>query len=421
MHAFAQRFYPSRLSHSRTGSARTRPLAGRFRDDSLGLLQQALTGTAAPTRVRPTGPGVAAASVSSPPGNGHGTVQRKPEVSGSGDWYEQAAEATADRVMSASEVQPRGACACGGGCPRCRAAGSGPQQIQRLASGSRGASAVPASAEGVLRSTGQPLSPEVRGFMEPRLGHDFSGVRVHADGQAAASARSLGARAYTVGADIAFGRGEYAPETTEGRRLLAHELTHVVQQSPGGGGSVSPQVQRARLPCYSKYTIPIYGVNLPGASGSISTDLTFANSVLCQCGIELVLQGGESWQTNLMDQQDPKGVLNEYDSVTNPTQEERALMAYRPGGSAVHVYYVPQLSAGSRGETIGSADCSTCVDTVVVANSSEPDTFAHEFVHVLLPDDGHHSNPDNLFASGKIRNVGVGDLEQGQCDRMKLP
>lgn len=257
--------------------------------------------------------------------------------------------------------------------------------------------------------------------MEPRLGHDFSGVRVHADGQAAASARSLGARAYTVGADIAFGRGEYAPETTEGRRLLAHELTHVVQQSPGGGGSVSPQVQRARLPCYSKYTIPIYGVNLPGASGSISTDLTFANSVLCQCGIELVLQGGESWQTNLMDQQDPKGVLNEYDSVTNPTQEERALMAYRPGGSAVHVYYVPQLSAGSRGETIGSADCSTCVDTVVVANSSEPDTFAHEFVHVLLPDDGHHSNPDNLFASGKIRNVGVGDLEQGQCDRMKLP
>jgi hypothetical protein len=69
--------------------------------------------------------------------------------------------------------------------------------------------------------------------MEPRFGHDFSTVRVHADRQAAESARSVNALAYTVGSEIAFGPGRYAPESSAGRQLLAHELTHVVQQRAG--------------------------------------------------------------------------------------------------------------------------------------------------------------------------------------------
>jgi len=67
--------------------------------------------------------------------------------------------------------------------------------------------------------------------MEPRFGHDFSQVQVHTDEKAADSARSVNALAYTVGRDVVFGTGQYAPETTAGKRLLAHELTHVVQQS----------------------------------------------------------------------------------------------------------------------------------------------------------------------------------------------
>jgi hypothetical protein len=82
----------------------------------------------------------------------------------------------------------------------------------------------------VLRSPGQPLEPRVRAEMEPRFGHDFSRVRVHADERAAESARSVAALAYTVGRDVVFDTGRYAPHTLEGRRLLAHELTHVVQQ-----------------------------------------------------------------------------------------------------------------------------------------------------------------------------------------------
>jgi hypothetical protein len=82
-----------------------------------------------------------------------------------------------------------------------------------------------------LRSSGQPLAADARGVMEPRFGHDFSHVRVHADDHAAESARAVNARAYTVGSDIVFGAGQYAPSTPSGQRLLAHELTHVLQQS----------------------------------------------------------------------------------------------------------------------------------------------------------------------------------------------
>jgi len=82
-----------------------------------------------------------------------------------------------------------------------------------------------------LRGGGQPLNPATRAFMEPRFGHDFSQVRIHTDGKAAESTRAVNALAYTVGRDVVFGAKQYAPETMNGQRLLAHELTHVLQQS----------------------------------------------------------------------------------------------------------------------------------------------------------------------------------------------
>jgi hypothetical protein len=95
----------------------------------------------------------------------------------------------------------------------------------------------------VGRGGGQPLDHDVRTEMEGRLGHDFSDVRVHTDGAAAASAKSVQARAYTVGNEIVFDNGHYQPGSESGRHTLAHELTHVVQQrsgpvegTPAGGG-----------------------------------------------------------------------------------------------------------------------------------------------------------------------------------------
>ena len=96
--------------------------------------------------------------------------------------------------------------------------------------------APPNSVHELLRSPGQPLGTAERHFFEPRFGHDFSQVRVHTNALAGESARAVYARAYTVGGNIAFAEGQYSPSTAEGKRLLAHELTHVVQQ--GGGESL---------------------------------------------------------------------------------------------------------------------------------------------------------------------------------------
>lgn len=91
---------------------------------------------------------------------------------------------------------------------------------------------------------GQPLSPPLRRFMEPRFNADFSAVRLHTDGEAAALARRLNARAFTHGGDVYFGRGEYRPDSAEGRELIAHELAHTVQQGAAPRGTV----QRSEAP-----------------------------------------------------------------------------------------------------------------------------------------------------------------------------
>jgi hypothetical protein len=101
---------------------------------------------------------------------------------------------------------------------------------------------IPPIVHRVLGSPGQPLDPAARDFLEPRFGQDFSHVRVHADEPAAASARAVGALAYTVGRDIVLGAGQYRPHSAEGRKLLAHELTHVVQQA----ATSAPNLQRQR-------------------------------------------------------------------------------------------------------------------------------------------------------------------------------
>lgn len=113
-------------------------------------------------------------------------------------------------------------------CAKCQAqrkAEQGPTQ---------GPTQVPEHVPQVLSEPGAPLDAAVRRDMETRFGHDFSRVRVHTDARAADSARDVQALAYTVGEHIVFGREQYAPQGAPGRRLLAHELAHVVQQQGSG-------------------------------------------------------------------------------------------------------------------------------------------------------------------------------------------
>lgn len=108
---------------------------------------------------------------------------------------------------------------------------SPPAVAQRAAaSGARGPMTAPSIVHDVLSSSGQPLDAATRAFFEPRFGHDFSQVRIHADDRAAQSARAVQAAAYTVGQDVVFGASQYAPYDLKGRHLLAHELAHTIQQ-----------------------------------------------------------------------------------------------------------------------------------------------------------------------------------------------
>jgi len=122
-------------------------------------------------------------------------------------------------------------CACGqhthgGECEECGKR----QTLQRKPAAGDALDAVPSIVDDVLRSPGQPLDHATRTFMQTRFGHDFSNVKVHSDAHAADSAEAVNALAYTVGHDVVFGAGQYRPGTVPGDRLLAHELTHVLQQ-----------------------------------------------------------------------------------------------------------------------------------------------------------------------------------------------
>jgi hypothetical protein len=109
--------------------------------------------------------------------------------------------------------------------------------LQRQADGQTSSSEAPPQVYQALRSTGLPLDPSSKDFFESSFDHDFSHVRLHTDSQAADSAAAVDALAYTVGSDVFFGAGQYAPETSAGQQLLAHELTHVVQQGEGRGAA----------------------------------------------------------------------------------------------------------------------------------------------------------------------------------------
>ncbi|MCB0200868.1 MAG: DUF4157 domain-containing protein [Anaerolineae bacterium] len=161
-------------------------------------------------------------------------IQAKLAINEPGDVYEQEADRVAEQVMRIPESQSGSKrCACGGVAGpdgECAACGAKWLGVQRHASATPVSVEAPPIVHDVLRAPGQPLDAGMRTWMESRFGHDFSGVRLHTNRPAAQSAASVGARAYTVGQSVVFGDSEYAPGTSEGQKLLAHELAHVVQQ-----------------------------------------------------------------------------------------------------------------------------------------------------------------------------------------------
>ena len=163
------------------------------------------------------------------------SLQTKLRINEPGDEYEQEADQVADQVMRMPEPGKENY--------RTQAAMT-PLVQRRTTESGTGVMEAPQIVHDVLNYSGQPLDPATRAFFESRFGHDFGKVQVHSGTSAEQSARDVRAHAYTVGHNIVFGAGQFSPETNDGKRLLAHELAHVVQQTEG----LSPAVQRVCEP-----------------------------------------------------------------------------------------------------------------------------------------------------------------------------
>jgi len=167
-------------------------------------------------------------------------LQRKVTIGQVDDPLEQEADGIADQVVGTTAdglaVSRTPTRQIGGNCAACEEK----RELQTPDGARAPLGEAPAIVRDVLSSSGHPLDTATRAFFEPRFGRDFSGVRVHSDAQAAESANYINGLAYTVGYDIVFGPSRFAPSTGDGRRLLAHELAHVVQQghaaAVGSGG-----------------------------------------------------------------------------------------------------------------------------------------------------------------------------------------
>ena len=184
-------------------------------------------------------------------------IQTKLEVGPPNDAFEQEADRIADQVVGSSVPVPSAHAgapavpqrACGGsgdhGCEQC----SAERTMQMKRDGSAAVLDAASTSPRSFAGGGEPLPAQVRIFYESRFHHNFSAVRVHEGPGAAVSARLLGARAYTLGQDIVFGSGEYAPASEQGAKLLAHELAHVVQQGAGQplGSGPSASIGGARV------------------------------------------------------------------------------------------------------------------------------------------------------------------------------
>lgn len=170
-------------------------------------------------------------------------IQPKLKVNQPGDEYEQEADRIAEKVMRmpfSDSAMPMTISMEEGIDRKCSTCGMEREDEKKIIDIGRRPSStfnLEASEEftneinNIRSSNGSLLDSSTKEFMNSRFGHDFSSVRVHTDESAARSANSANARAYTIGNDVVFGKGQYQPNTLEGRRLLAHELTHVVQQN----------------------------------------------------------------------------------------------------------------------------------------------------------------------------------------------
>jgi Domain of unknown function (DUF4157) len=335
-----------------------------------------------------------------------------------------------------------------GGCESCHG-----RNLQRAASQPSSFNPHPSEAppivHEVLRSPGQPLDAETRAFMEPRFGHDFSRVRVHADARAAESARMVNALAYSVGRDVVFGAGLYAPGTRAGHRLMAHELAHTIQQGDAQPGALerleigspesgdeheagiaseavmlgnlvnvsrncAPQVAREPPPrdatpapaCPGPAkTVNVDLVSLRGSTRDAPADLDFANTVLAPCCVQFTMALGATVDAAHSDTWLGGDTVINTGTCGSATSEE--LDTYNGAttelglSSRIRAFYVASISSGSRADSYppycATGTAAPLSGMVTVSNSGASRSLAHELGHILLNSATHPADTTNLM------------------------
>ena len=294
-------------------------------------------------------------------------------------------------------------------------------------------------------------------------------MRTHTGNSAATLSDSLNARAFTVGNNIAFGSGEYKPGTLIGDALIAHEMAHVVQQS-GSSASIAPleagdagysaleadadisalgavasiwkgangqlsQIAQNSIPrlrsglrlarCtrnsgsttnIAKKTVTINMAVLDGANNNSSADISKSNKIFndATCGLQVAAGSPMTLtpaQTGAILGSDKK--LAEPSGAT-VSPEENKLVSYNRSSGRITAYYVPGFVPQKRGTSL-QAPRHGVPDSLLMGPLQAIDTFTHELGHILSRDPTHNSDPDNLMASGSIRNVGVDKVTSTQC------
>jgi len=259
---------------------------------------------------------------------------------------------------------------------------------------------------GVPKAAGSPLDASIRATMESRFHANFADVRVHTDANAARAAAGFDARAYAVGHHVVFGEGEYRPNTSDGSRLIAHELAHVLQQTSSGESShaadaalegdarraadarTQPLLRSAIRPAFAKVTrknVCIRPVHIADDDGSHSTTIpsvASAKRVWSKCCIDLQEKSAVTVKRTQYQ------TLDESPSDT-PTAEEAALFHDAgASGGCISLFVANTFHQGtttSKDVSGGGAtyDAAAAEPKVVVVEGVHPSIVAHELGHAL--------------------------------------
>ena len=345
-------------------------------------------------------------------------LQARLRVSTPGDEFEQEADRVADRVMSIREPGPGAKLSNAGRasntlaqrkCSTCEAEPDDKSLESSIAVRTKAAvgqtprvnSEVSAQIDS-LRGGGEPLPESSRAFFEPRFGRDLSGVRIHSNAIAAESARTLNALAYTVGQDIVFGAGQYAPAREDGRRLLAHELTHVLQQ----GGQTEPEVQRQAA---GPSPAPVAGgsQNSVSLSEGFSTSREAAFAALTLCNPKSILSGERPGSVYGLEYGGLIYTLGGKFFFTEPIEgEEGHVDVWRA------LSQVPPEARGSatvRGSVVGDYHTHGSGKSASGMTTGEGEDFS-----------GFHSNPLASLIPSLSRNADIGGTRADVATRMEI-